>query len=39
MKFCVYVNAKNNPGGFISINRGPYRGKNRIEVRYMKGEF
>lgn len=38
MKFCVYINAKNNPG-YISVNGGPYRKKNETEVRYVKEEF
>lgn len=39
MTFCVHINAKNNPGGYISVNGGPYREKNETEVRYANGEF
>lgn len=39
MKFCVYINAKNNRGGYISVNRAPLQGKEWNWNQVCEGEL
>lgn len=35
----MYINAKNNAGGYIPGNRGVYREQNGTEIKYVQGEL